>query len=487
MKRSFLIGVAWSGASSWIEQALNLIIFVAIARLIGPEQFGIAGMAMAFLLLCEILVRETLTEEIIQRKTVGDGFLEASGAVLLGAGILIALILCGIAPIAAASYQEPLVAWLILASSPVILMISGSGVSTALLRRRLAFDVLAFQAILGAIVGGIVGVGLALLDYGAWALIGQRLAMTFVNFTISIIAAKWVPTKIPRRADFKLIGGLGPRVVAIRTAATITTQTPTIALGIFVGANAVAIYSLSLRLVEVLTTLFVAPLRTVSQSVIAEMQRRGQSSGEFILEVSQLVALLACASLVGLAVIGNPAIKLVFGEEWVAAAWVVPWICLAGFARSITLVQESYLLALDRVRRLVRVVIVETMVGVVLVLAAASYGPAAAAAAFAARALLFLPLRTSVMLSPEKLPAAVYLRWVILIPVALAFAMALVVSVWRFFMLGQMPDILYLALTISIGISAYLVLLVALVPAVVERAKQFIQSARTENPGVSES
>ena len=102
-------------------------------------------------------------------------------------------------------------------------------------------------------------------------------------------------------------------------------------------------------------------------------------------------------------------------------------------------------------------------------------------------AVTFLPLRTSVMLSPEKLPAAIYLRWVILIPVALAFAMALVVSVWRFFMLGQMPDILYLALTISIGISAYLVLLVALVPAVVERAKQFIQSARTENPGVSES
>ena len=130
---------------------------------------------------------------------------------------------------------------------------------------------------------------------------------------------------------------------------------------------------------------------------------------------------------------------------------------------------------------------IEMLVGVVIVLSAAPFGPAAVAAAYAARALLFLPLRTSVMLSPENLPAAIYLRWVVLIPIALACAMALVVSLWRVVMLDQMPNTMYLVLAITIGISSYLVLLMALVPAVVERAKQFLQSAGTESPGISES
>ena len=60
MMRQFAVGVAWIGAASWIEQVLNLAIFVLIARLIGTEKFGLAGMALAFILMSETLVRSTL-------------------------------------------------------------------------------------------------------------------------------------------------------------------------------------------------------------------------------------------------------------------------------------------------------------------------------------------------------------------------------------------------------------------------------------------
>lgn len=487
MKRRFLIGAAWSGASSWIEQALNLTIFVLIARIIGTEQFGLAGMAMAFLLMFEVLIRETLTEEIIQRDDVSGGFLEATWAVLLGAGLVIFLILCALAPVAAAAYNEPLVALLIFAFSPVILMISGSGVSTALLRRRLAFDILGFQAIAGSIVGGIVGVSVALMGYGAWALVGQRLAMTFTNFTISIIAAGWVPKKIPRRSDFKLVGGLGPRVVVIKTASMMTTQAPAIALGVFVGASSVAIYALSLRLVEVLTTLVVAPLRTVTQSVIAEMRRRSDESRDFIVEVSQITALLSCASLAGLAVVGDPAILLIFGEEWTKTIYVVPIICIAGCVSSVTLVQQAYLVAIDHTRRWVRVVVAETIFGIFLVLIASPYGAVWAAAAFSLRALVFLPIRTAIMLDPEKISARTYLRRVIILPAILATAMAVVVFTWRYFLLDEMHDIFYLMLAILIGAAVYLGLLMKLSPWVFRRARIFVQAAREEREGVGDA
>ncbi len=480
MKRMFLIGAAWSGASSWIEQALNLTIFIVIARIIGTEQFGLAGMAMAFLLLSEVLIRETLTEQIIQRPNLEDGFLEAVWTLLMAAGFVTALILCGLAPVAAHFYQEPSVTWLLIATTPVILMISCYGVPAALLRRRLAFDILGVQAVLGAVAGGIVGIGIALMGYGAWALVGQRLAMTFVNFLISIFAAKWVPQQIPRLPHFKLISGLGPRVAIIKVATSITNQTPTIALGVFVGANAVAIYSLSLRVVEVLATLFVSPLKAVTQSVVAEMQRRGEGSGDFILEVSQIVALLSCASLAGLAVVGDPAVPIVFGEEWIGSIYVVPFICLAGCVNAVTGMQESYLMALGRMKRWVRVVIVETAVGVALILLASPYGPVWTAVAFSARAMLFLPFRTALVLEPEAIPVKKYVRWVIVVPSILALAMASFVWLWRYLTFGQIPDLAFLGLGILIGLAAYGAMLVTLTPTILSRAKLFVQAARAE-------
>lgn len=480
MKRSFLIGVAWSGASSWIEQALNLLIFIAIARIIGTEQFGLAGMAMAFLLVFETLVRETLTEEIVQRPSLNDGFLEATFAVLMGVGTLIFLLLCALAPVAAAMYREPIVALLILAVSPVILMISGYGVSNALLRRRLAFDILGFQAVIGSIAGGIAGIWLALEGYGAWALIGQRLVMTFVNFVISNLAARWVPKRLPRRADFKMVSGLGPSVLVIKTFEMMTAQTPAVLLGVFSGPTSVAIYSLAVRFVEVLISIIVAPLRTVTQSVIAEMHRRSGESRDFILEVSQIAALLTCASLVGMAMISDPAVPIFFGEDWYETIQVVPLICISGCVFSVTLLQQAYLVAISRTRRWVRTVIAECLAGIVLVTIAGSFGPIWTAAAVSVRALVFLPIRTRIMLDPEKIPAARYTHWVIVLPAALAASMALVLGVWRYFALHQIPDVVYILITVILGVLTYAVLVWTLTPSVVQRALAFVRTARAE-------
>ena len=83
MKRDFTIGAAWSTAGGWIEQAVTAINFLVIARLVGVEAFGVAAMAFAFLFLGEFLVRDTLTESIVERRSLEDGRLEATFVALV--------------------------------------------------------------------------------------------------------------------------------------------------------------------------------------------------------------------------------------------------------------------------------------------------------------------------------------------------------------------------------------------------------------------
>src|SRR5215213_5972920 len=107
MKRDFTIGAAWSTAGGWIEQAVTAINFLVIARLVGVEAFGVAAMAFAFLFLGEFLVRDTLTEAIVERRSLEDGRLEATFVALIAFSLVVVLALVFISQFAATAYGEP--------------------------------------------------------------------------------------------------------------------------------------------------------------------------------------------------------------------------------------------------------------------------------------------------------------------------------------------------------------------------------------------
>ncbi len=69
-KSGFGRGVAWMAIGNWTEQAINLVIFILMARLLGAEAFGLLAMAAAFVILCEFLVRESLSDYLIAAESL---------------------------------------------------------------------------------------------------------------------------------------------------------------------------------------------------------------------------------------------------------------------------------------------------------------------------------------------------------------------------------------------------------------------------------
>ncbi len=472
-----MIGAAWSSGAAWVEQGLNFLIFILIARLVGTESFGLATMAIAFTLFGEVLVRDTLTEGLIERMELDEGCLEATFAALAGFGAAVFCVLVILSQVAGALYDEPQVVGLMIAASPTVLLISLSGVSTALLRRQMAFRTLAIRSTAGVIAGGVAGLLMAAQGYGAWSLVGQRLVMTLVNTVFAVAAAGWLPRRLPKMSEFRLIGGLGPRVVILRAAMLVMFQAPTVALGAMIGPNAVALYALSWRLVEVLLTLIVAPIRSVAQSTIATMRRAGTGTDDFFLDLTQIVALAGFAGFAGLALIADPIIEVMFGDAWRGAAAIMPWICIAGAIQALSDLQESYLMALDRTRRYLKIVVVEAVFATVLIAVVSAYGAGAAAAAFALRAALFFPARTALALAPEGIAPAAYAH-VAKAPALIAAGMGAAVILWRLAALGRMPDAAYVASAIAIGAAAFAAILVFLSPTVLLRLMSFVDAVR---------
>lgn len=476
MKRDFASGAAWSATASWLEQAAAAVIFLVIAKLIGVENFGISSMAFALLFLGEYLVRDTITEAIVERKVLEDGRLEATFVALTGFSIFIVLVLIAIAPVAAKIYGEPAVIALLIIASPTVFLIGLAGVSTALLRRKLAYKALAIRTIAGVTIGGVVGILMALNDFGAWSLVGQRLVEIGVNSILAIRAARWLPKKWPSRAEFALLHGLGPRVVGLRSIQLIVTQTPTVMLGIFADPRAVGLFAFAARLAEVVLQISVKPLQGVAQSAIAAQRRQGSSTGPFYLDLTELVAFIGITAHVGLALIAYPLTDVLLGPEWDGTSTIVPFICIAGAVASLTAIQEAYLLAIDQVKPFVRAVAFEAVIGVVIIGLASQYGPVAASAAVALRALIALPMRTRAALAPEMILPMDFLRNLVA-PIMVATGMAVAVGAWRLALLGWFSDAIYVGTAILIGVLTVCTLLFGFMPTTVARLRTFISRA----------
>lgn len=380
--RQFSKGVAWMAAGNWTEQAVNFVVFVILARLLGAEAFGLLAMASAFVILSEFLVRESLSEYLIADPDPTDAHFNAVFWLLaaLGAALTLALLLLA-APISW-FYEQSEVRGLIVALSPTVLMIALTAVPVTILRRELQFRTLSLRAIAGVVAGGIVGIGMALTGFGVWSLAGQRLAQVGVNIVMAWTAVSWRPGLSTGHTETRQVLHFGGAVLGLRAAELAGTQTPSVIVGATLGPAALGYFSISWRLVEIASFLIVTPLRMAAQPAFAAMTRHGGQAAHLLTDISRLTGLAAFPAFLGLAVLSGPVLRLVFGAQWSDAAPVLAVLSLLGIYFCIEKIQQSFCLAGGRAAELSILAWAEVVIGAALIWLATQWGLVAIAAAF---------------------------------------------------------------------------------------------------------
>jgi len=260
----------------------------------------------------------------------------------------------------------------------------------------------------------------------------------------------------------------------LRTLTIVISQTPTVALGVFAAPRAAGLYAFAQRLAEIVLFLVLKPLRGVAQSAVAALRRQQGSTAPFFLDLVELAGFGAFTAFAGLALVADPLTVVLLGEDWREASAILPFLCIAGSVTALAAIQEAYLLAVDRMDTFLSATLVEALVGVVIVGLASRFGPAAAAAGVAARALLALPLRTSAALSPEGIPVMRLVR-ALASPLVLTVGMFIAVASWRIAVLGRIADVLFVVSAVALGVAVCGGLLFGLMPETVARLRTFVR------------
>lgn len=389
-------GVAWLAAGNWTEQAINFLVFVMLARLLGAESFGLLAMASVFVLLSEFLVRESVSEVLIVVRDPTEQDYNAAFWLLLGLAGILALTLWMAAGPVAALYGEPDVAPLIRALVLTVPLIGATAVPVAILRRELRFRDLALRAVAGVVVGGAAGIGMALAGYGVWALAGQRVATVATNVALAWYAVGWRPGFRTSRAHLSHAARFGGKVLGLRAAELAATQVPSLVIGASLGAAALGLYAVAWRIVELGSFLIVTPLRVASQPTFAAMARSGGTAAVLLRQISHVTGFLAFPVFAGMAVVAQPLLGAVFGTRWNEAAPILSVLTIVGAYFCIDKVHQSFCLAAGSPGRITLLAWVTVALGVGLSILSLRWGVTGVAWAVVASYVVPWPFKVAV-------------------------------------------------------------------------------------------
>jgi O-antigen/teichoic acid export membrane protein len=330
----FRRAVSWSYALNVGRIFTTLGLSLLLARLLGPEAFGLIAMANVYVMFVEMLVRQGLFVAVVQRpgltlRQLDTAFWLTSIAVILLTPT--SILLSG--PWARLN-RVPELAPLIIALSALILLRGLSVVQEARFHRQMDFKLLALRGNAAVLVGGAVGLTLALMGAGVWSLVAQQLVTAMVEAAVIWHASDWRPRRQFDRSDARQLLSFGSKNAAASLGNFANHRADALLIGLFFGPVSVGLYRMAARLVETMLDFAIGGLQTVALPELSRFTTEIDAFKRRTLELMGMVAAVAAPAFATLAVTSDALFRLL-GPEWTLAADPLKVMALLGFVAAV--------------------------------------------------------------------------------------------------------------------------------------------------------
>ncbi|MGV7092664.1 MOP flippase family protein [Enterobacteriaceae bacterium] len=351
LRNKTISGAKWSAMATVIIISLGLIQMTVLARIIDSHQFGLLTVALVIIALADTLSDFGIANSIIQRKEISNLELTTLYWLNVGLGIVVCIAMFLLGDVIAGALNNPDLAPLIKTLSFAFVVIPHGQQFRALMQKELEFNKI------GSIETFSVMAGFTFTVVSAqfWPVAMTAIWGYLVNSVVRTMLFGFFGRKIYRPGlHFSLRSvasnlRFGAWLTADSLINYVNTNLSTLVLARILGASVAGGYNLAYN-VAVVPPMKLNPIITrVLFPAFAKIQ---DDIGKLRLNFYKLlsvVGIINFPALLGLMVVSNNFVPLVFGEKWVSIIPILQLLCIVGLLRSIGNPIGSLLMAKARV------------------------------------------------------------------------------------------------------------------------------------------
>lgn len=188
-----LTNFIWRFAERSGAQLVTFVVSIVLARILAPEDYGTIAIVTVFTTILQVFVDSGLGTALIQKKDADD--LDFSSVFYFNLALCIVLYvgMYAAAPLIADFYQDLTLVPIIRVISLTVVVSGLKNVQQAYVSRNMQFRLFFFSAIGGTVISAILGIVMANMGFGVWALAAQQLSNVAINTMILWVTVKWRP------------------------------------------------------------------------------------------------------------------------------------------------------------------------------------------------------------------------------------------------------------------------------------------------------
>ena len=366
---SFAGALGWALVQSGGSRAIGLGVSFVLAAVVGPEAYGVVALAVAYLSFLQIFVLEGMSAAVVQRKQLLDDHKHAVFWLNLGASIGLGCLGMALSGLWARANHTPGLGEVVVVLSLILPIDGVSVVHRGLLQRRMNFKQLALRDGVSVLAGGVIGVTGALIGWGVWALVAQRLVASSAGSVVLWWSVDWRPKARFAWGPAREMLGFASGIYAASVGRYLSNYLDTLMLGLFFGPAMVGLYHLANTFRVVVGTVTNQAVASVSLPHLSRSQDDGVELRRRFLHSLRASVLLAVPVLAGTALCSHLIMSLI-GPRWEAGAPAMRILCVLGMMIACVQMRGPLLLAMGRPHLLVVIVWAQgVVVGLSLVVA----------------------------------------------------------------------------------------------------------------------
>lgn len=323
-RRAFLINLASSTGAT----LTRFVVFVALARLLAPAEFGAFGIALAIVNVAQVLGDCGVSTWLQREAELTPAKLRAAFGFLAASGLALAATLGLGADAIAAGLGQPAVAAPLGLLALGFLLLPFNALVAALQQRALAAARLALAARVGTLAYAAAAIALAALGVGttslAWAQLANLAACALVYLPLRP-AGLGVAT-----AGWGAMLRFGAATLPARLLATTNAAVPELLLGRLGAVAQVGLLGRAQSVVGLFGTLAGAAIDFGAQPRLAADHHAGRPLAPWLVHAIALLTGVGWPALAVTAVLGHELVLLLFGPAWLEAVPAVAPLALIG-------------------------------------------------------------------------------------------------------------------------------------------------------------
>lgn len=362
-KREIVVkNIVWRILERFGAQIVTLSVSIVLARILDPSVYGTVAIVTVFTTFFQVFIDSGFGNVLIQKIDADE--LDFSSVFYFN--ILLCLVTYSLlffsSPFIARFYDNNELS-ILLRVSGLSLIISGlKNVQQAYISKNLLFKKFFFATIIGTVCAAIVGITMALIGFGVWAIVFENLVNVFVDTCILWIVVEWRPKRVFSFMRLKKMFSFGSKLFLTSIFSTVYNELRQLIIGKYYTASDLAFYNKGRGFPILVSSNISSAIESVLFPVFSQKQESITELKNATRRSLKVTFFVISPMMTGLAFCAVPFVTVLLKEKWLPIVFYLRFFCFYYAIDCITKIHINVTIALGKGAMLLRIDLIKKLI-----------------------------------------------------------------------------------------------------------------------------